>query len=140
MITVAYSNASEIRMQPWVTPKLTKALEDGKDDIFANIGISQSSTYSPKLKKSILRLDTFLNNCVASQGWTTFCRNEDSEGIVDPKEISKHQNDQGDDETLRAANLSQYFTSKENAKKVRLLLVRPIYISFTHPSSLYSNP
>ncbi|KAG7354214.1 hypothetical protein IV203_003570 [Nitzschia inconspicua] len=112
-------------------------------DSFHESCFSLPNKYQVKMKKSVWQLDTFLQSTakqvgqvsssadknVAAAGWATFCRPEDTEGLVSC--VSRSSNVVNDDvdvqdrhqsitsSTLQeSSRLGQYFASPENSQQV----------------------
>mmetsp|Transcript_6574 Transcript_6574/g.12386 ORF Transcript_6574/g.12386 Transcript_6574/m.12386 type:complete len:403 (+) Transcript_6574:142-1350(+) len=115
--------SDEATLKPWVVP-LTKDLVHEKDVILKKLGTagfldddspSSLGYYHPSMKKSIQRLEGYMNDCVDSDGWVEFSRREDSEGIIDfgSGETKEHSGD-----ISKSAKFGQYFTIETNAQKI----------------------
>jgi hypothetical protein len=145
----AFSNlCDQASLKPWLKP-LIGQLQNEEVAIALIVGSEVShlgiylSAYQPRMKKSIMRLEDFINNYKATNNWARFCCEEDSDNV---RAINSIENSDKDHETesspnqnndrLLAAKLGQYFTSKEIARKVRTVVV---YYTFVRPVLIISN-
>lgn len=116
--------SDEAISKPWVVP-LSGDLVLEKDMILKKLGppdfINDKGSlslgyYHPSMKKSVKRLEDFMNDCVDSDGWIEFSRREDSDGIINFG-CNQHAHD-----ISKSAKLCQYFTTETNAQKVSAIL------------------
>eukprot|EP00979_Chaetoceros_neogracilis_P009708 scaffold2192_cov268-Chaetoceros_neogracile.AAC.110 len=133
----AFSNlCDQASLKPWLKP-LIGPLQNEEVAIALIVGSEVShlgiylSAYQPRMKKSIMRLEDFINNYKATNNWARFCCEEDSDNV---RAINSIENSDKDHETesspnqnndrLLAAKLGQYFTSKEIARKVAMEAIK----------------
>ena len=133
----AFSNLCEQAVaKPWLRPLSQVEFQAERENILATLDLHdfdpKTSGYQPRMKKSIMRLEDFLENHIDCGAWAIFCRNEDGAGIMNlttatDGEMNKLKLEV--DTTRRAAKLSQYFTSPSNAQMVRNALIPSLSIS-----------
>jgi len=124
----AFSNLCEqASSDAWLKP-LIGELENKQHAIATAIGNDIShlnlylAAYQPRMKKSIMRLEDFINNYrTFTNNWARFCREEDSDNIrtIDPKDFRDKDYKTVENGHFLATKLGQYFTSKDVARKVR---------------------
>lgn len=113
--------------EPWVVPLTGDLLRD-RDIICKQLGNTSwfqnhenfsiwNGNYRPHMKKSIKRLEDFMNDCASMcESWFEFSRKEDSKGIISFDCQQTSQDSQN--KISSAARLGQYYTNEPNCKKI----------------------
>ena len=124
--------SDEAMSKPWVVP-LTKDLVPEMDVILKKLGTAGCSKdddgpsslgyYHPSMKKSIKRIEDYMNDCIGSDGWVEFSRREDSDGIISFGSCGGQTREPCDGITSKSAKLGQYFTIKTNVQKVSFFIL-----------------
>lgn len=123
----SFSNLCEqASINPWVRPLNCKDFQAESFNIIQTLGIQEidaaQSGYHPRMKKSIMRIDSFLRNYSDSEGFIIFCRHGDSEGIITKESSATEEVSYKPQDKVgiikHAAKLSQYFTCRRDADMV----------------------